>query len=104
MCSKDIWVVHTKSRILERCSLAVDDSAYMLVACFVPEKTIQESLGVIKDALFVENLELVDISKCERYCPDESNNGSEKSQEINECAQKAHGTGKVQFGFFRGIK
>ncbi len=104
MRAKDIWIVYTKSRRLEDCSLAMDDSVYMLVACSVPANTLQESLSVIKDSLFVENLELVDISKCERYCSNEWSDGSEKSQEINESAQKAVGTGKFQFGFFRGIK
>jgi len=100
VCSKDILIVYTKSKTLESCSLAMDDSVYMLVSCFVPENSIQKSLSVIKDGFFVENLEFVDVSKCERYCSDEWNDGSEKSQEINEFAQKARGMGKFQFDFF----
>ena len=101
MTDKTIWIVFTKSKILEGCPLAMDDSEYLYGECFVPAHTEAEARLSVKAKLLDVKLELTDILKCLAYNPTEWGDGSEFAAEVGYAASQAKQADAVTLGIFR---
>lgn len=101
MMDNTIWIVFTKSKILQGCPLAMDDSEYLFGECFVPADTEADARLQAKAKLIEVKLELSDILKCVIYNPADWQDGSEFSEEVVYAANQAEQTKVVTLGIFR---
>lgn len=107
MSENEIWIVYTKSKILEGSPLDMDEADTLYGEVFVSvnsdfsgEKT-DEVITRAKEALLKIKLELIEALKCIRYIQSEWLDGSEISDEINEAVAEVQNTGDIVFGVFR---
>jgi len=108
MSNSGIWIVFTKSKALDGCSINIDGSEFFFTEAFVPFDGNKNSIEVIsyifaevKQALFEKKLVLSEISKCMHYTPDEWSGGSEMDIEIRRVAQIAVEINEITFNVFR---
>lgn len=101
MSDKDIWIIFTKSKVLDGCPIAIDGSDFLFSNIFIPSYSVEDAISQVKQALLEPKLELSDISKCIRYNTNEWSDDSKLSNEINEFSEEAKQSNKIVFGIFR---
>jgi len=97
MSNSGIWIVFTKSKALDGCSINIDGSDGNKNSIEV----ISYIFAEVKQALFEKKLVLSEISKCMHYTPDEWSGGSEMDIEIRRVAQIAVEINEITFNVFR---
>ncbi len=108
MTSKEVWIVFTKSKALEGCSIDVGGCDFYYSEAYVPvgfdEQEVTSLETVInraKEVLLEKRLVLSDVSKCLRYHKEDWDVDTVMNKEVHSVAAKALFTSKVEFGTFR---
>ena len=99
MSDKEIWIVSTKSRPLEGCSIDFDGSEFYTVESLVPAQSKDQATRPLKQALLEAGFELAEILSAAPY---KSKDWADQIQfpEIKEAALKSSKTGQLVFALF----
>ena len=108
MTDKNIWIIFTKSKALDGCSIDIDGGEFYFTEVFVPSEciednpdSIKEMIGKTKQVLLNERLELTDISKSIRYQEDEWTEDTELNNEIQMTVKESIRSNQIKFNTFR---
>ncbi len=108
MESKQVWIVFTKSRPLDGCTIDVDGGEFLYAEVFVPFAGIASDGGSISrivddaaQALAEARIALHEISKCLCYHPDEWQERTDMNANIHENSKNALEANSVIIGGFR---
>jgi len=108
MTSKEVWIVFTKSKPLEGCSIDIDGCDFYFSEAYVPvDRDGQEMTSIAKvvnrakEALLEDRLVLSDVSKCLRYHKEHWDVDTVMNKEVHSAAAQALSSNKVEFGGFR---
>ena len=85
---------------MEDCMVTLDDTEYLFGETFVPADTMQLAINQVEGFLLAKKLELLEITKCLKYDPQDWQDDSEKSNEINKFAGKAQGEPEPKYSIF----
>ena len=108
MKNKEVWIVFTKSKPLEGCSIDFDGCDFYFSEIYVPvvhdghEMTSLEGIvNRAKDLLLEDRLMLSDVSKCFRYHKEHWGVNTEMNKAVHVNAARALSSNQVEVGEFR---
>ncbi|MFT7561222.1 MAG: hypothetical protein ACI93R_003148 [Flavobacteriales bacterium] len=99
MDSKSLWIVSTKSKPLDGCSIELDGSDFYYVECLIPASSFDEANGLIESLLQGKHMALLEVIKCEPYSSD-SWKDLIQFPEIQNAADHANSKQEAKFSLF----
>lgn len=106
--TKQVWIVFTKSKALDGCSIDMDRCDFYFSEIYVPADneeigaaSLETILTRVKQSLLEDKLVLIDVSKCLRYRADEWPSETALDIAVHNLAERALTTGSIQFSSFR---
>jgi hypothetical protein len=99
MGNKPLWVVSSKARPLDGCSIKFDNSEFYFVECLVLALSKKEAEAPLGHALRDEMFELAEVLCCKPYVASEWKD-TVQFPEIDEAARKSAQTGNLAFVLF----
>lgn len=100
MSNKAVWIVSTKSKVLENCPHNEDGSEFFFVDCLLPAGNEQEAIAPIKSALGDERLELLEVTRCEPFDLTKYEGDDFEIEEVQIAAQAASQSQQLTFSIF----
>lgn len=108
MSDKQTWIVVTKCRSLEGCSIRFDGGDFYFVDAYV---TIPSNVGGIEALIIVlekiqkelknDYLELTEVKMCAQFLPEEWFDQTDNGGSVHEFASQSQETESVVFSSFR---
>lgn len=89
MNNKQIWLIYYKASIGDRSSLNMDGSEFAEAVGVVNAENITEAIIALQKYLLNDYMDIIEISKCEIFNPDNFSDSSENSVEIKNAAAQA---------------
>jgi hypothetical protein len=95
MKDKSVWLIHHKASVGLRSSLNMDGSEYAFAVGVVYAKNVVDAITRLRNHLVDDDMDLVDISKCEMYLPENFVATTEDNEEITSAATHALLTNEI---------
>lgn len=102
MQKKHIWIISTKSKVLDGNTFVMDDAEHLFVEYLTPTQNLEAAITETKAQLAALKLELVDIRSCTRYRHADWAN-SPRASDILRTIEELRRTGKACFSTFRSL-
>lgn len=90
-----VWLIHHKASIDTYSPMNLDGSSFMIGIGVVPAIDIKQAIGIFERYLIKQQMQILEIWKCEQYAPENFVETTLENREINEVAAQAIDTGEV---------
>jgi len=101
MNNDEVWILSTKSKVLDGSPLALDGSEFMFGECAVLSNTEANAKSQVEAALVNIKLQLVEITTATIFEESQWSASDEQSEEMLALANEAKSSRNVEFGMFR---
>lgn len=81
---KSVWLIHNKASLEEYSPMNFDGSEFMVGIGVVLATDIKEALEKFDTYLAEQKMSVIEVSKCEKYDPDNFVSNTEENKFINE--------------------
>lgn len=95
MKDKSVWLIHHKASVGLRSSLNMDGSEYAFAIGVIYAKNVVDAITRLRNYLVDDDMDLVDISKCEIYLAENFVATTEDNEEIASAATHALLTNEI---------
>lgn len=89
------WLIHHKASIDTYSPMNLDGSTFMIGIGVVPATNMEEALELFDQYLLKQQMQALELWKCEQYSPAHFIEPTQDNREINEVAEQAIETGEV---------
>lgn len=90
-----VWLIHHKASLSLDSPLNMDGSDYMIGVGVVPASGMEEAIQFFKEYLREQQMEVLELQKCELYDPQNFAEPTQDNNEIKEVATEALETGQI---------
>ncbi|MBU6954617.1 hypothetical protein [Hahella sp. HN01] len=91
------WIIHHKASMSEHSPMNLDGSEYIVGIVVVPASSMREALDVFDEYLSENEMQVMDIWKCEKYDPSNFKELTEESKEIRDVSIEVLESGEAEF-------
>jgi hypothetical protein len=95
MKDKSVWLIHHKASVGLRSSLNMDGSEFAFAIGVIYAKNVVDAINRLRNYLVDDDMDLVDISKCEIYLAENFVATTEDNEEIASAATHALLTNEI---------
>ncbi|AZZ94944.1 hypothetical protein EUZ85_00330 [Hahella sp. KA22] len=81
------WIIHFKAHMDEFSLMNLDGSEYIAGIIIVPGHSMRAALDALDDYLSKNRMWVMDVSKCERYVPENFTAPTKENKDIIEVAE-----------------
>lgn len=92
-----VWLLHHKASMGLSSQMNLDGSDFMIGVGVVPATSMKEAIDRFEQYLAENDMELVELWKCEQYSPSGRFGSEEEDLEIREVAPQALDSGTVYY-------
>lgn len=90
-----MWLINHKASLSLDSPLNMDGSDYMIGVGVVPASGMEEAIQLFKEYLRKQQMEVLELQKCEQYDPRKFVEPTQDNNEIKEVATEALETGQI---------
>lgn len=90
-----VWLIHHKASIDTYSPMNLDGSTFMIGIGVVPATDMKQAIEIFDAYLQQQQMQVLEIWKCEQYLPKNFAQPTMENREINEVAAQALDTGEV---------
>ncbi|MDG9666947.1 hypothetical protein ONV78_04295 [Hahella sp. CR1] len=87
MTKHSAWIIHFKAYMDEFSLMNLDGSEYIAGIIIVPGNSMRAALDALDNYLSENRMWVMDVSKCERYVPENFTAPTKENQDIIEVAE-----------------
>lgn len=89
------WLIHHKASMKLTSPMNMDGSKFMIGIGVVPATNMKQALQLFDQYLDTQDMQVLELSKCEQYSPENFTAATQDNREIKEVAMQALETGKT---------
>lgn len=90
-----VWLIHHKASLDTYSPMNMDGSTFMVGIGVVPAADMKQALELFNKYLHAQNMQVLELWKCEQYLPENFVEPTQDNREIKEVATQALETGEI---------
>lgn len=92
-----VWLLHHKASMTLDSPMNLDGSTFMLGIGIVPATSMKEAIELFEVYLKSQDMELLELTKCEEYSPNNFESSSLEDREIKEFSLESLEKNKIYY-------
>lgn len=92
-----VWLIYNKASMTLDSPMNLDGSDYMLGIGVVPATNMKEAITLFEAYLKTQNMELMELTKCEQFSVGNFDSQTLEDREIREAASESLETNKIYY-------